>query len=803
MSTHLITTGYQQQQHDTVDIGQFVKLLRRRAKTIMLFTLLSTGVALLHVLFATPQFTARGVLYLGDTQPSDGSADPASSISLSAYSTQSDVETQIELISTGALIERAVLETGLNAQIRPAGTPPLTYWRWKLFAHGRTSVFVPGPQALQVINAIDPGNYRLVTGPENSYKLYTRGGLFGGGRLVLDGVLGKPATGNGVSLLVQLADSRYQNDQSSIVKAGQSYNLDITAPDALANNILAGALSVTAGGSPLQPTKLAFLEFRWNDPYHAQIFVQQVMKDYIATQLAWKTEAASVTENFVTDQLTNVSKQLAQADQNLSSYQAQTGIINPEQSAQAVVTQMAQLQTKRAALLLQRQALQQLNDGFETKTGGVDNYLLSETNDTVLAGLVTSLSNALVKLQQLRMEYTGNDQNLQIQEAQVAELRGSIKNVVRNDLAAANRGLADIDQLMVGYHEQIKEQPAESLKVASLKRSSDLLGQLYQLLSQKAEQAQISKAATIVDTRIVTPSKLPLGASSPRAAITIIAGALVGLIAGIALVLAQRMFSGRFESEDQIRLAVGAPVYGAVPRQARALVGSNVFGPEQFSPFSEAFRLIKRNIYRNTDLGRAAVILVISASKEDGKTTIAANLAKTLADDGKRVVLVDCDLYLSRLQSMPSFSGALGLTDWLVTNKRPTLKSWPGEKFFLLPAGTMRSTRREPLNEKALAAVVAELSGEFDYLILDSPPLPIVSDGLTLGQLADLILSVVSVSHTMRRAFEVHNELINALDRPHGIIINGADGANYGGDEAYFLGEPGRLNRFTGWFRVN
>jgi Mrp family chromosome partitioning ATPase len=227
-----------------------------------------------------------------------------------------------------------------------------------------------------------------------------------------------------------------------------------------------------------------------------------------------------------------------------------------------------------------------------------------------------------------------------------------------------------------------------------------------------------------------------------------------------------------------------------------------MFGPDRLNPFSEAFKLIKRNIYRHAVEDRATVVLVISASKEDGKTTVAANIAKSLADDGKRVVLVDCDVYLSRIQGMPSFAGAPGLSDWMATGERPKLMAWPDEKFTLLPAGSLLTPRSERLGEHAFETVMKALGEEFDYIVLDSPPLPIVSDGLTLGGFADLILSVVSVANTARRAFAQHNELIEALSKPHGIIINGADTADFEASEAYFLGSTSRWNKFTGWFRV-
>jgi uncharacterized protein involved in exopolysaccharide biosynthesis/Mrp family chromosome partitioning ATPase len=785
--------------YDTIDISQIVQSLRRRAGLIAAIVAAATFMALLHTLLATPQFTANGALYLGDAHgtaaavPDDGNGLNF----LSDYATESDVETQIELITAGALVEHAVLETGLNAQINPASTPPLTYWRWRLYDHGDTGSFAPGPDTLQALYASTPGRYRLVIGDNGNYDLYTTSSWFGHGRLVLSGQLGKPAAGDGVQMLIQPAGSGYQPTP------GKAYDLSIISPTALAQELQSGALSVIAGGSATQPTQIAFLQFRWANPYQAQLFLNQVMQDYIATQLSWKTQSASTTEDFVSDQLKNVSGELSEADQNLASYQSQTGILDVPQNAQSILNQLAQYQTQHTSLQLQRDALKQLAGELRDSHGTLNPYLVSQTNDTVLSSLTTSLSNEELKLSDLEAQFTAASQNVQIEQAQVGELQNAIRDTVNNDLAAADKSLANLDQIIGKFQDQIKQMPAESLKVISLQRSTDVLGQLYVLLMEKQEEAQVSKAATIINTRVVTPADMPLKPTSPKVLVTVLLGALTGLVIGIGLTLGRRAFSGRFESEEQIRLAVSLPVYAAIPRQPKGAITASVFGAAGRSAFSESFRILCRSISLTGTPGQPMVILIISPGKEDGKTTIAANLAKGLCGNGKRVVLVDGDLHLSRLRGLLRFGDSPGLLDWLHSGIRPELHNWPQENFKFLSAGTRSLPGRELLNEERLQAVLSSLRADFDYVIIDSPPLPAVSDGLILGGLADLILSVISISHTSRMSLNLHNELIDTLNRPHGIIINEVEPEYYGGNDTYFLSETARRDKFAGWFKLD
>jgi Mrp family chromosome partitioning ATPase len=308
--------------------------------------------------------------------------------------------------------------------------------------------------------------------------------------------------------------------------------------------------------------------------------------------------------------------------------------------------------------------------------------------------------------------------------------------------------------------------PADSLKVISLQRSVDVLGKLYVLLMEKEQEAEVSKAETIVNTRIVTPAAPPNSATSPKGAISVVFGAFAGLVVGIALVFGQHAFSGRFESEEQVRKAISLPVFAVVPKRAKPKLPA----ADRGEPFSEAFRLLRGGLYRTQNFGRSMIVLVIASAEGDGTTTMALNLAKALAEDGYRTALVAADLYPERNQ--PSGVSASWKNEALVPAPR---YMWLSLAALLAAGQNLNSDRPAVPSEIVLKAVFAVLRSKFDFIILDSPPLPGLADGMTLGGFANLILSVISLSKTLRRAFAAHNQLISVLDRLHGLIINQAE----------------------------
>jgi capsular exopolysaccharide synthesis family protein len=509
------------------------------------------------------------------------------------------------------------------------------------------------------------------------------------------------------------------------------------------------------------------------------------MRDFISNQLLWKTQSASDTEAFIAGQLDSIKSSLADADQKLAAYQAQTGILDVPQNAGAVISQLSQYEVQRTNLALQQEALQQLSTQISQPHDKLDPYLIGQANDAVLAALAGTLATDEAQMDSLGVNFTGQTAQVQTIAVAVAKLQQSIRSVVNNDLTLATSNLQKMDAMIAQFQAQLKTVPAESLQVVALTRASDVFGQLYVLLMQKEEEAEVSKAATIVDTRIVLPAEVPLGASAPQPVINTVIGAMVGLLAGCGAALGQRTLSGSFQTDDEIRRLVKIPVSGMLPRRRRAEVSAGFFPAASQGPFAEAFRLVRGNVYESSGGKPSNIVLITSASVGDGKTTIAANLAKTLADDGKRVILVDGDMRIGSVQRAIGPAPTPGLSEWLATGRRPPIQRFPDQQFAVLPSGALPPNPAELVNRAYFAEILRTLRAEFDYVILDSPPLPVVAEGFSMAKHADMVISVVRTGHTPRRPFVIHNEMLAKLDRPRSIIINGVMEASYGYGYSY------------------
>jgi capsular exopolysaccharide synthesis family protein len=794
-----------QDRRDTeADFAELLLTLRQHGRRIAIFTGLTTLLAVVYVAFAVPQFAVDGSVYLGDARPSAPAGQATEGLTyLSDFQAVSDINTQIQMMNSRGLIEQAILETGLNAPVVPEGASRMRFWRWGLLHQFSINAFTPPPGGMKATDVVfadassKPVSVKITMGEGGTYKVTESQGWFASPVVLLTGVLGQPASGDGLSLMLD------SSVPGIIPRAGAAFKLTISNAALMEEQLQkSGILSISAGGQLLDPTKIATVGFLADNPYQGQVFVNQLMTDFITEKSSWNDQAAAATEAFISQQLTSIKSSLSNADKALADYKAQTGILDVPTNATSLINQLSQYETQRTALALQQEALQQLDAELDRSTGPLDPYLISQSGDVVLSALATNLATEESKLDALQVQFTGNAPEVQVEQATVARLQNAIRSVVGNELSLASQNLSHLDRTLATFNAQLNKMPAESLQVIALTRASDVYGQMYVLLMQRDEEAEVSKAAEVVDTRVITPANLPMVAAKPRPLIAMTIGLLVGVFGGIAGAIAQRAFSGRFQSEEEVRRLVKLPVYGVLPRVGDSSNKEMTVLHAQ-TPFAEAVRMLRGNIYRSGPAQQCRVVLLTSSGVDHGKTIIAMNLAKLMADAGKNVILVDADLHKGRLHELLNTQGASGLTDWLVTMAPPRVQPVPGQRFLMLSTGVLPPNPSELIDAPFLKNIFAHLRAEFDYVVIDSPPLPAVSDGLVLSDHADLVLSVVMLGRTSRQALAIHNQMLEGMDARHGIIINGVIGNVYGygyrTSEAETLTLAAKLRRAVEW----
>jgi len=294
--------------------------------------------------------------------------------------------------------------------------------------------------------------------------------------------------------------------------------------------------------------------------------------------------------------------------------------------------------------------------------------------------------------------------------------------------------------------------------------------------------------ASMVKIETVEPALPAAKPASPNVPLNLVLGLLVGLAVGIGTAVLRTVLDTRIHSSHDVELVTDKPLLGGISFDPDAQKRPLVVHVDPRSPRAESFRTLRTNLqFLNVDSGPRSFVVTSSVPGE-GKSTTAANLAISLAETGARVALVDGDLRLPRLAQYMGIEGAVGLTDVLIGRAQlsDVLQKWGRAQLYVLPSGRIPPNPSELLGSGNMKRLLLSLTTDFSYVIIDSPPLLLVTDAAVVSKLADGAILVAASGRTKRAELAA---AVRALDhigsKLLGVVITmlptkGPDAYGYG-----------------------
>jgi len=395
--------------------------------------------------------------------------------------------------------------------------------------------------------------------------------------------------------------------------------------------------------------------------------------------------------------------------------------------------------------------------------------------------------------------------------------------------------LASLDISLRSFGRQIETIPAKEITFARLSREQKLLEDVSTLLQTRLKEAEIKEAIQPEDARAIDRALIPDRPTSPKPARNILLGILGGLFLGSAAAVALEMMNTKVRTDEDLQSVTGGlPVLGAIPkiprvpengrakgRASTAFRGSAATASyalitrvNSSAVFAEAYRALRTNITFAAADHANQVLVLTSALPGDGKSITAMNLALTLAQQGVRTLLIDSDLRKGMLHDMFAVRREPGLTQVLIGESsiaaavQKISLGHDGQFLYVLTSGQRPPNPAELLGSERMRALLEQLRQPFDTIILDAPPLNLVTDAAVLGTLADSTILVARAGATDKRALQhAASQLYHLGVHVSGTIMNGFDEMQagyvyeYGNGDApgyvdvYAYGHPGNVVR--------
>ncbi len=539
------------------------------------------------------------------------------------------------------------------------------------------------------------------------------------------------------------------------------------------------------------------LELRGQNPVLISSILNAVAQRYVVVAAQLKREKLNELTKILEDQLTTAQRNLDSSETALQQFRARTITLPSDQPADRKATADTRdpIRTSFFDMAVERDQLRRDRDAIDRLLagGGGGDGLPTEALSAIgsvqhapeLSNSLKELSDKQAQLRTYRYHYTDAYPPLLRLAKEISELQQrtipTLARALSTQLAARE---SELGRQVDAASRDLRQIPGRALEDVRLSRSAELKEQTYTALQQRFDQARLAAEATVPDVRILDPAMVPQRPVKNTAPRLLLMGLLAGLGLGVVGAIMLDRADPKVRYPEQVSRDLGVPIIGAVPH-LRAKDPVEVV---------EALRGIRLALVHESGPG-PLLVTVTSPGPGDGKSFLSANLALTFADAGQRTLLVDGDIRRGVLHRRFKANRQPGLVDCLLgkigRDEIVQRTSYPRLDF--IGCGTRTQRAPEVLGSPAMAQLIAELRGQYDVLLIDSPPLTAGVDPFILGTVTGSLLLVLRTGHSHRDITGAKLEVLDRLPiRLLGAVLNDVPrGAAYGYYAYYSYYLPG------------
>lgn len=530
-------------------------------------------------------------------------------------------------------------------------------------------------------------------------------------------------------------------------------------------------------------TSALILSFSDPVPEKALNILETLIPVYKTETVQDKKEIAQRTVEFIDERLDYLTQELNRVEQNVEDYKQRYELTDVETQAQQYSAEKSASRRDVEEINVQIQVLSSIEEYLNGQSEGNYNIVPSTLTiqDGTLNGLIAKFNELQLERERvLRNTMPSNPVILNIND-QLDNLIENIKENLRNIKSSlqisrrnlmAKSGMVDSKVQMVPM---IERQLIEITRQQEIKRS------LYIYLLQKKEEASLTLAASVSDLRVVDPPLL-MGQVAPKKTNIYGYALILGLFIPFLGIYIKELLGSKIETRSEVESLTRTPILGEIcMNKGSDFVVANV---KNRTPVAEMFRLLRTNLRFALTGKDNKVVLVTSSMNGEGKSFFSINMATTLAGAGKRVIILECDLRRPTiLEKLDIKESKKGLTDYVVDDVTSLddviFTSEVDERMDILPAGSMSPNPAEILLNDKIGSIIEKLRQVYDYIILDTPPVGMVADALTLNEFSDLSVYLVRYNYTERKQLKTIEDLFmgKQLNNPL-IVLNGAKKTN-------------------------
>lgn len=739
----------------------------------VLALILTIGGAYLYLQYAVPIYKVSAALLIKDEKKGTSSSNDILK-ELNMFSGSKIVENEIEVLKSKVLAEKVIDDLNLtvsyykegwmrDAELFKKSPISLNYTNLKDIAY----------QDPLYIRTIDSQNFELLDENKSSIGkyIYTQ---------ALDNSYG--------SFRVFLTDPK--------AKSGEIIKIRFVSRESLVQSF------VTKIQVELINLKSTVLQLSLEDavPEKGKVILAKLIDLYTYSSLEDKNSEATNTLRFIGERLQLITGELKDVEKDVEQYKTIQGITDLSAEGNLFLEKVKDNDSKLSEVDIQLKVL----DGVERYLASGQNNVAPATlmvNDPILTSFIEKLGELELQREKTSRAVQSGNPFLETINTQIA----NTKQAIRENVSNQKKGLVITRNSLQGnnnrFESAIRTIPRKEREFVNIQRQQNIKENLYILLLQKREETALSYASTVTDSRVVdTPHSTP-GPIKPTPKTIYLIALLAGIIVPAAFINIRDLLNDKVQSRKEIENATGLTVFGEIALKDKSNVGALVDLSSR-SFIAEQFRTLRTNLqYVNTNKGdKGTVLLLTSSSSGEGKSFVTINLAASLATLGKKVAILELDLRKPKISVYLGEDRDIGISNYLVgtTNETEIIKKTKVNNLFLVSSGPIPPNPAELLSNGRIEILLDVYRETFDYVIIDTPPIGLVTDATILSPYIDVCFYLVRHEVTQKQNLTIINDLKKFEKfKSINVIFNGV---NYKNSQEYRYGYGYGYNYSNGYY---
>jgi len=756
---------------EELNLKKIFDAFKHYRKSILIIVLIATLLAFAKAYFSTTIYQSETLIKLAENQKSANS----DFIEMTKYS---NIEDEMVAFRTKRLAERALQNLNL-------GTRYYTKRNLKSYELYKDSPFIVtfeylSPRAMgvpiQLLPSSKENHFRLIMGPTLKQKVINTVRSFiaplpaDKQPIVYDKLhsFGEKIETPWFTIAVQEIHELENNEYYFTMIPNESMT------DFIGKNLTVSSSS--------EEGSIIILDFEDSVPLRAKEILDVLSNAYINENIDNKSRSAERKLHFIDMQLKAIDKMMIGSAKNIERFKATNIMVDLSSKALLTAEKLSDLETQ----------LYEINMNIDVKEG-ILNYIETHKNIKDIKGInitsalqsgqneatssiILEIQKAIIQRNDLLSSFTEAHPRVIRINRQFVSLRNSLKVAIQGSLRTLQKRKQTLSNIIKDNTAKMQALPGQEQRLARLTRNFMVNEKIYSYLLEKRAETAISESSTVSEISIFefpTVADLPI---KPNRLNTIVIGFLLGLIFGMMQALLRANLDNTIKSVEDIETLSSIPIYGSIP-----FLNSK----KESQSYYEALRVIRTNIDFLQNTGKSKIITITSSVPGEGKSSTITELGKIIAKSNKKVIILDIDMRRPSVYKKFDFSNNIGMSTLLAgrNSLEEVIQKTKDINLNTITSGPIPPNPSELIMSDKLKDVLKHLILTYDYVLIDSPPIGMVTDAMITMYMSDLNLIVLRANYSKKEFIGKINRLVDEHDLNAGLILNGQelkDKAGYG-----------------------